>query len=77
MKRLDFTIIVWIGLIILGYIFPSYLIGLKDGQDKCRKEAIEKGFAHYEVNSSGKTEFHWKNPMQSIENIDKLVRISL
>jgi hypothetical protein len=76
MKRLDFTVIV-IGLIILASVFLSYLIGIKDGQDKCRKEAIEKGFAYYEVNSSGKTEFHWKTPMQSIENIDKLVRISL
>jgi hypothetical protein len=74
MNRLNIGIVTT-GLIVL--ILLSYSIGDIHGRNKCKKEAIEKGFAYYEVNSSGKTEFHWKNPMQSIENIDKLVRISL
>jgi hypothetical protein len=60
-------------------IVIAYGLGEKNQADRYRKEAIERNFAHYVVNSSGKTEFRWNVPAQSKENIGEslVYRISL
>jgi hypothetical protein len=55
----------------------AYGVGASTEMQRYRKEAIERDFAYYAVDSSGKTEFRWKIPARSQEGIDKLVRISL
>jgi hypothetical protein len=55
----------------------AYGVGSTYEMNRYRKEAIERNFAYYVVDSSGKTEFRWKTPARSQEGIDSLVRISL
>ena len=47
--------------------------------NRYRKDAIERNFAYYAVNSSGKTEFRWKTPARSQDSVDEslVYRISL
>ena len=71
-----FTIIT--SLLSICLLAIAYMSGAANVQQKYRKEAIERDFAHYVVDSSGKTEFRWKTPVGSAESINnKLVRISL
>ena len=60
-------------------IVIAYGLGEKNQADRYRKEAIERNFAYYAVNSSGKTEFRWKVPAQSQESVGEslVYRISL
>jgi hypothetical protein len=57
----------------------AYGLGEKNQADRYRKEAIERDFAYYAVNSSGKTEFRWKAPARSQESVGEslVYRISL
>lgn len=57
----------------------AYTTGAASVENTYRKEAIERNFAYYAVDSSGKTEFRWKAPARFQDGIDSnsLVRISL
>lgn len=57
----------------------AYGAGATNEMNRYRKEAIERNFAHYVVDNSGKTEFRWKTPARSQDGIDNslVYRISL
>lgn len=55
----------------------AYSAGAKTEMDRYRKEAIERDFAYYAVNSSGQAVFRWKTPSRLNDGVDQLVRISL
>lgn len=57
----------------------AYGVGASTEMQRYRKEAVERNFAHYVVDSSGRTEFHWKAPVQSQDNVNEslVYRISL
>lgn len=57
----------------------AYGAGATTEMNRYRKEAIERDFAYYAVNSSGKTEFRWKVPARSQNSVDEslVYRISL
>lgn len=77
--KVDIAILtIMTSLISICFLTIAYMSGASNVQQKYRKEAIERDFAHYVVDSSGKTEFHWKAPVRSVDSINnKLVRISL
>jgi hypothetical protein len=76
--KLDIAILVFlITALALCVTMIAYGVGASTEMQRYRKEAIERDFAYYAVDSSGKTEFRWKIPARSQEGIDNLVRISL
>lgn len=76
--KFDIAILtILLSLLSICILFLAYAAGAANLESKYRKEAIERNFAHYIVDSNGKTEFRWKNPARSQDNIDNLVRISL
>jgi len=76
--KVDIAILVFlITALALCVTVIAYGVGASYEMHRYRKEAIERDFAYYVVDSSGKTEFRWKTPARSQEGIDSLVRISL
>lgn len=65
--------------LVLCILVIAYTTGASKEMNRYRKEAIEKNFAYYAVNSSGKTEFRWKAPVRSQDSVDEslVYRISL
>ena len=78
--RFDVAILSFmIAVLILCIVGIAYGVGASNEMNRYRKEAIERNFAYYVVNSSGKTEFHWKAPVRSQDSVDEslVYRISL
>lgn len=79
--KLDIGILVFLSTsLIILVITIAYAAGATKEMNRYRKEAIEKDFAYYAVNSSGTTEFRWKDPVRSQDSVDKtslVYRISL
>lgn len=53
------------------FLMIAYSAGASTEQHRYRKEAVERNFAYYAVNSSGKTEFRWKIPARSQDSVDE------
>lgn len=78
--RFDIAILSFmLAVLILCIVGIAYGMGASNEMNRYRKEAIERNFAHYVVDNSGKTEFRWKTPAQSQDSIDNslVYRISL
>lgn len=65
--------------IVVCIVVIAYCMGAETEMNRHRKEAVERNFAYYAVNSSGKTEFRWKVPAWSQDSVDEslVYRISL
>jgi hypothetical protein len=80
LDKYDIAFLTFIGTIIgICLLVIVYGLGEKNQADRYRKEAIERNLAHYVVDSSGKTEFRWKAPARSQDNVNEslVYRISL
>lgn len=80
LDKYDIAFLVFMSTILgICLLVIAYGLGEKSQADRYRKEAIERDFAYYAVNSSGKTEFRWKIPARSQESVDEslVYRISL
>ena len=68
-----------LAVLILCIVGIAYGVGATNEMNRYRKEAIERNFAYYAVDNSGKTEFRWKAPARSQDSIDTslVYRISL
>jgi hypothetical protein len=78
--KVDIAILVFlITALALCVTMIAYGVGASTEMQRYRKEAVERDFAYYAVNSSGKTEFRWKIPAQSQKNVGEslVYRISL
>jgi hypothetical protein len=77
--RFDIAILSFmIAALILCILMIAYGVGATNEMNRYRKDAIERNFAYYVVDSSGKAEFHWKTPVRYQDSVNEsLVRISL
>jgi len=77
--KVDIAILVFlITALALCVTMIAYGVGASYEMQRYRKEAIERNFAYYVVDSSGKAEFHWKTPVRYQDSVNEsLVRISL
>jgi hypothetical protein len=78
--RFDIAILSFmIAALILCILVIAYGVGATNEMNRYRKDAIERNFAYYAVNSSGKTEFRWKAPARSQDSVDEslVYKISL
>ena len=70
--KIDIGILVFLSMsLIILVIMMAYAAGATKEMNRYRKDAVEKNFAYYAVNSSGKTEFRWKDPVRSQDSVDK------
>jgi glutathione peroxidase-family protein len=78
--KLDLAILMFLTTALaVSIIMIAYGIGATTEMQRYRKDAIERNFAHYIVDSSGKTEFRWKAPVRSQDNVNEslVYRINL
>jgi hypothetical protein len=70
--KVDIAILVFlITALALCVTVIAYGVGATYEMQRYRKEAIERNFAYYVVDSRGKTEFRWKTPARSQDSVNE------